>query len=126
MWRHATEEHVVIGRVGPLVEDVVGEPAGKQIGQRQGQRVVRLLLHDAGGSCAQSMSANRKLMMSHARSPVVTASRVTAASRAAITSVAHACTTRRSTSSESTGRIAWERLTPASPAASTRSLRPVN
>ena len=33
---------------------------------------------------------------------------------------------RRSTSSDSTGTIAWERLTPASPAASTRSVRPVN
>jgi hypothetical protein len=65
-------------------------------------------------------------MMSHARSPVVTASRVIPASRAAIAGVAHACTTRRTTSSGSAGRIAWERLTPASPAASTRSLRPVN
>src|SRR5262245_26412148 len=37
-----------------------------------------------------------------------------------------ACTTRRSTSSGSTAKIAWERLTPASPAASARSLRPVN
>ena len=64
--------------------------------------------------------------MSHARRPVVNASRVIAASRAAITPDAHACTTRRSSSSDSTGRIAWERFTPASPTASTRSVRPVN
>jgi hypothetical protein len=35
-------------------------------------------------------------------------------------------TTRRSSSSERTGRIAWEGLAPAMPAASIRSARPVN
>ena len=74
----------------------------------------------------QSMSASRRLMMSHARSPVVTASKVMAASRAGIAGVAHACTIRPSASSDSSGRIRWERLMPANPTASTRSLRPVN
>jgi hypothetical protein len=46
---HRTEKHVIVGRAGPLIEDVVGERADQQIGQRHGQRVVRLLLHDAGG-----------------------------------------------------------------------------
>ena len=65
--------------------------------------------------------------MSHARRPVVTASRVIAASRAAITA-RRACLhdTDVRSSSDSTGTIAWERLTPASPTASTRSVRPVN
>jgi hypothetical protein len=43
---HRTEKHVIVGRAGPLIEDVVGERADQQIGQRHGQRVVRLLLHD--------------------------------------------------------------------------------
>ena len=73
----------------------------------------------------QSMSASRRLTMSHARRPVVNASRVIAASRAAITPDAHARTTRHTSWSDRTGRAGWERRTPASRAASTRSVRPV-
>lgn len=64
--------------------------------------------------------------MSQARRPVVNASSVMDASRAVTVPDAHACTTRRSSSSLSTGKIAWDRFTPARLTASTRSVRPVN
>ena len=63
--------------------------------------------------------------MSQARRPVVNASRVIAASRALTSPDAHAWRTKRSSSSLRTGRIVWDRLTPARLTASTRSVRPV-
>ena len=65
-------------------------------------------------------------MMSQARSPVVSASRVIAASRALTGPDAHARTTSSWSSSLSTGMIGCDRLTPARFTAATRSARPVN
>ena len=64
--------------------------------------------------------------MSQARSPVVSARRVIAASRALTTRDAHACTTSSSSPSSRTGRIRWLRFTPARFTASTKSVRWVN
>ncbi len=64
--------------------------------------------------------------MSQARSPVVSASRVIAASRALTGPDAHAATTRSSSPSLSTPMTGWERLTRARFTAATRSSRPVN
>ena len=95
--RHRAQEHVVIGRAGPLVQHVVGEPAHHQRRQRQASA-------GCPSSAARSRSSGRASRhlpgaaptMSQARSPVVSASRVIAASRALTAPDAHAATTRSS------------------------------
>jgi hypothetical protein len=40
------QKHVIVARSGPVVQNIVGEPAGEKVDQRHGQRVARLLLND--------------------------------------------------------------------------------
>jgi hypothetical protein len=69
----------------------------------------------------QSISPVRIPTMSQARSPVVSASSVIAASRALTALDAHASTTNSSSASSRIGMIAWDRLAPAKFSASTKS-----
>ena len=113
-------------RAGPVAENVIGEPGHHQrvSGTVSGLPVFRCTI--AIVCPRQSMSASRRPMMSQARSPVVSASRVIAASRALTaptrTPARPAAGRRRRGPAGSGGNA----LTPARPTASTRSVRPVN
>jgi len=44
---HAAHKHVIVTGPGSIAQNIVGKPADEKLGQRHGQRVARLALHDA-------------------------------------------------------------------------------
>ena len=83
------QKHVVVAHLKPVMQNIVGEPRGEKFGQRHGQRVASLALHD-GDRLPSPVDVQQQ-----ARSPVDSASKLMAASRAHTTPDAHVVTTSR-------------------------------